>query len=580
MRKAALLRPKVKMLAWLSACLLVILLPAEAQQTDTFHIPLPSKPQLRWQKYERIMFVHFNPTTWTGKEYDDHTLPLSRMNPYLLNTDQWCEVARSWGAKMILFVAKHTGGFCWWQTNTTDYCVRNIPWRNGKGDVLADLSASCRKYGLGLGVYIYPGDDNWGAGIGSGGRTKDPAKQEAYNKVFRQQLTEVLTKYGPMQEVWFDGSCVIDVSDILKEYASDAVIFQGPQATIRWVGNEDGIAPYPNWYTLKSSDVRTGVATALHSDPDGDAYAPVEVDLPLLKNGGHKWFWAPNTDHLLLNVDQLMDIYYKSAGRGAVMLLNSTPDTTGLIPASHAKIYKAFGEEIRRRFEKPIKTISGEGYEFIMAFNKPVSINHAIIREDIAKGQRIRAYVLEGYANNAWIKLCEGSSVGTMKIDPFPEKRLEKVRLRITEAKARPVLSSFSVYDVRGYETTGLSSGSENRTITIGSWDANTFTDEWKEMIFDLTPYVDHIGQYEISFRMVTCDWSKDWGLEFKDWDVEMYGRMLPEAVERVGNSWTFRITRSQQTDKPDDFPTRFHVSIRSKPGRTVGTIDFRRIRY
>ncbi|MGB9746604.1 MAG: hypothetical protein ACPLXM_06720, partial [Bacteroidales bacterium] len=289
---------------------------------------------------------------------------------------------------------------------------------------------------------------------------------------------------------------------------------------------------------------------------------------------------TPDTNHLLLNVDQLMDIYYKSAGRGAVMLLNSTPDTTGLIPVSHANVYKAFGDEIKRRFDHPIKTASGNGYELTISFDEPTLINHAVIREEIAFGQRIRAYVMEGYTGTEWIKITEGSSIGTMRIDPFPEKKLQKIRLRITESRAKPVVRDFSVYYVSGYEKNLPSAGSEDRSITIGNWDASTFNGEWKNVIIDLTPYINRIGQYEISFNMVTCDWAKDWGLEFKDWNVEMYGRLLPEAIERVGNTWKFRITRSQQTDKPEDFPTRFHVSIRSKPGKTVGTIDLRRISY
>jgi len=290
------------------------------------NIPIPSEAQLRWHAYEQIMFVHLSPATWQGREYDNGSTPLSDIQLSSLDTDQWCEVAKSWGAKMVVFVAKHAGGFCWWQTQTTDYGVRNVSWKNGKGDVLKDLAASTKKFGLDLGIYVYPGDEQWGAGIGSGGITKDPLKQEEYNLVFRKQLTEVLTKYGKMSEVWFDGNCHIPVEDILKEHAADAVIFQGKMASLRWVGNEDGIAPYPNWYTLENSDLKTGTSTALHSDIQGDAYAPLEVDVPLLKNGGHKWFWAPDTDHLLMNTSQLMDIYYKSVGRGAVLLLNSSPD--------------------------------------------------------------------------------------------------------------------------------------------------------------------------------------------------------------------------------------------------------------
>ena len=204
----------------------------------------PTPQQYAWHEQERIQFVCLDPCTWQGREYDNHSTPLSAINPAQLDTDQWCRAAKLWGAKEILFVAKHTGGFCWWQTDTTQYGVKETAWKTGRGDVLAELSASCRKHDLTLGIYVYPGDDTWDAPMGSGGRTRDPAKQEAYNQVFRQQLTEVLTRYGKITEVWFDGSCVIDVSDILQQHAADAVIFQGPQATIRWPGTESGKLPY------------------------------------------------------------------------------------------------------------------------------------------------------------------------------------------------------------------------------------------------------------------------------------------------------------------------------------------------
>lgn len=419
---------------------------AIAQQEVTA-VPVPAPAQLRYQQYERIMFVCLDPCTWQGREYDNHSVPLTRINPSLLNTDQWCGAARSWGARLILFVAKHTGGFCWWQTETSEYGIRNTPWRNGKGDVLADLSASCRKFGLGLGIYVYPGDDNWGAGIGSGGKTSDPAKQEGYGKVFRQQMTEVLTRYGPVQEVWFDGSCVIDVSDILTRYASDAVILQGPMANIRWVGNEDGIAPYPNWYTVNKPDLASGVSTALHSDPGGDAYAPVEMDVPLLKNGGHKWFWARGTDSLILTTGQLMDLYYKSVGRGGVLLLNSTPDTTGLIPASHLKAYSDFGREVDRRFGHPLKTTRETGKQLLLLFDKPAPVNHVIIQEDLARGQLIRKFILEGNVNGRWEKILEGSSVGQKRIESFETITVTGLRLTVTEARGIPDVS-FSAFRV------------------------------------------------------------------------------------------------------------------------------------
>lgn len=412
-------------------------------------IPLPSSPQLRWQNYEQIMFLCLDPATWQGREYDNHSLPLDAINPQLLDTDQWCKVAKSWNAKLILFVAKHTGGFCWWQTSTSEYSIRNTPWKSGKGDVLKELAASCKKYGLDLGIYVYPGDEQWGAGIGSGGTTKDPARQAAYNEVYRKQLTEVLTQYGPIKEVWFDGNCHIPVDDILRKQASDAVILQSKSANLRWVGNEDGHAPDPNWYTLKKEDLNTGVSTALQSDVNGDVYAPVEVDVPFLKNGGHKWFWGPDTDHLLMTQEQLMNLYYKSVGRGSVLLLNATPDTSGLIPASHVGIYETFGKEIAARFNRPIKKVKGTGDILELSFKQPTEINHCILQEELSKGQRVISYLIEGYGNdNQWKELYAGRSVGNKKIDYFDTVKLQKIRVRFTACKDSPQIKNFAVYNI------------------------------------------------------------------------------------------------------------------------------------
>ena len=567
---------KYEKLSYLAISLIILGFPLSAQ-TIPSGIPLPSGPQLRWQQYEQIMFLCLDPCTWQGREYDNHSMPLSRINPTKLNTDQWCETAKLWDAKLILFVAKHTGGFCWWQTTSSEYGVKNTPWRNGKGDVLQMLSVSCKKYGLDLGVYLYPGDDQWGAGTGSGGTTKDPTKQEAYNQVFRQQLTEVLSRYGTIREVWFDGNCNITVNDILTKYATDAVIFQGKSANIRWVGNEDGYAPSPNWYTLKSSDLATGIATALHSDPYGDAYAPVETDVPLLKKNGHKWFWAPNTDHLLMDVGQFMTTYYKSVGRGGVLLLNSTPDTTGLIPESHVARYKLFGEEIKKRFSTPVKQTSGEGESLEILFKKPVALNHVVLQEDLSKGQRVLSYIIEGYVQNKWIKLYEGSSVGNKKIDHFNTVVVEKIRVRFLKFKGTPLLKNFAVYNI---QSDLPDSDLKEQSIVIGNWQADTYSSEWKEETFDLTSYVNAIGQYDISFSTLVRDFTKrePSGLEFSDPQLQMYGRIAPEAMEINAKSNSIRLTRSQQT--LDEFPTILKMKIRSKPTKSSGDITIKRLTF
>jgi alpha-L-fucosidase len=558
-------------------------------------IPLPNKAQLRWQNYERTMFVCIDPATWQGREYDNHSTPLNRINPTALNTDQWCEVAKSWDAGLILFVAKHTGGFCWWQTNTTDYGIKNTPWKNGNGDVLKALSESCKKYGLDLGIYVYPGDETWGAGIGSGGITKDSTKQEGYNKVFRQQLTEVLTNYGPVREVWFDGSCQINVNDILEKYASDAVILQGPKANLRWVGNESGYAPFSNWYTLNSKDLETGVAIAIQSDPFGDAYAPVEIDVPLLKNWGHKWFWAPNTDSLILSTEQLMNIYYKSAGRGAVLLLNSTPDTTGLIPESHVAAYKAFGNEIKRRFDNPVMKTSGKGNSLELKFSTPTEINHVILQEEIAMGQRVLGFSIEIMdENKQWKEVFNGTSIGSKRICYFDSVTTGKIRASFTNTKATPLITNFAVYNIEGVSPEpeirkdqskfydgilrkNATDQTDEPAIEIGKWESDSFSDSnWKEMSFDLTKFMGRIGQYEITFALQ--DISRESGLEFKDWEMEMYGSKTKSTIEFLKESSTFRITRSQQT--LDEFPTILRLKIKSSTKKSAGNITLKMLTY
>ncbi len=568
-------------------------------QASPVSLPLPSQAQFRWHNYERSMFVHLSVNTWQtdrglNNEYDDLSIPLERINPVKLNTDQWCEVARSWGAKMIVFVAKHAGGFCAWQTNTTDYGIRNTPWKNGRGDILADLSRSCRKYGLDLGVYLYPGDPHWGAGTGSGGITADPSKQKAYNRIYRQQLTEVLSRYGEIREVWFDGSCRINVDDILKKYAAHAVIFQGPMASLRWVGTEDGYAPFSNWYTLSRKDLKTGVATAVQSDPFGDAYAPVEVDVPLLKNKGHKWFWAPGADSLIMTTTQFMDLYYKSVGRGATLLLNSTPDTTGLIPATHAAAYKAFGDEIRRRFDNPLKKTKGTGGPLEIAFPGPTGINHAILQEDLTKGQRVLAFSIERMDEQGqWKEIYAGTSIGFKKICYFDPVQATRIRVSFTNVKAAPHIANFALYNVTGVtlepETRegrdrfydGLTSkqgtlSAREPGAQVGKWETASKAAGWKEISFDLTSHVTQVGQYEIAFAALPA--GTDAVLEFKDWGVEMYGGKAPGAVELLEGKPTFRLTRSQQT--LDDFPTIFRVRIRSTAGPQSGIVTITRLTY
>jgi len=482
---------------------LVLTLEPVKPQGQQLKIAKPSEVQYQWHEQERIMFVCLDPCTWQGREYDDHSIALDRINPKDLDTDQWCETAKLWGAREILFVAKHTGGFCWWQTETTDYNIKNTPYKNGKGDVLKDLSVSCKKYGLNLGIYVYPGDETWGAGIGSGGRTKDPSKQEAYNKIFRQQLKETLANYGDIIEIWFDGSCIIDVSDILEKYAKNSVIFQGPHATLRWSGTESGKLFYPVWNAVKSEDMNTGVSTQVHSDPEGDIWAPLETNTTLYD---HYWFWSPKKVKHRKSLADLMECYYKSVGYGSVFLLNSTPDTTGLIPKEDVKLYMAFGDEISRRFKTPIaeeKNIEGE--IIILSLAKDQKVNHIVTMEDYRKGQRIREYVLEGFSKGSWKELYRGKSIGRKKIDYFEEINLSKIRLNVIESSGKPIIRSIAAYYVEDFKAPpkqGVKPWSAWQELS--DWKLNP--DEVVKLDIDLSGKIKLPGQYTVKIKPGIAD--------------------------------------------------------------------------
>ncbi len=498
-----------KTLLLFSLLLIPALQTAFAQQL-TRQPAVPAPKQIVWQQLEQTMFVHFDPATWQGTSADNHSTPLSRINPDKLDVNQWIDVAELWGAKMIMYVAKHAGGFCWWQTETTPYSIKNTSYKNGKGDVLADLSAACVKRGMKLGIYISPSDESFGAYAGGGGRTKDPARQEEYNQVLRRQWEEVLSRTPGISEIWFDGSVVVPLEDIIKKYAPDAIVFQGPFADIRWVGNERGFAPYPAWNSVKVSDAHSGTATAAHGDPDGEVWMPAEVDVTL-KN--HDWFWSPANYSKLRSCSELIDIYYNSVGHGCQLLLNSAPDTTGLIPPEDVALYKQFGAEITRRFGKSIAETSGKGNVVELNFDKPTLVDHVIIQEDIAFGERVKHYVIEGNAGGNWFQVSSGISVGYKRIDQFKPFTVSRLRFRCTESSLPPIikrLAAFYVNDTKDHNTmvsdrddygTPWVKGEQKASseLSAGKLDGFVFANGVYEA--DISPFIPLPGQYEIAVR-------------------------------------------------------------------------------
>ena len=456
----------------------------------TPHLATPSPEQLAWQDLELGMFVHFGPETWRNGRPDTFTVPASEMNPAQLDTNQWARTAVALGAKYIVFVAKHQEGFCWWQTETTPYSVAQTPWQQSRGDVLADLVASCRKFGLKLGVYVSPRDDHFGAA--TGGLCKTPAEQLRYNAIYRQQLTEVFTRYGPLVEVWFDGSTATPVADLLRRYQPHAVIFQGPQATIRWVGNEDGFAPYPCWNGINPRDAGSGTSTALDSNPDGLTWLPSEVDVSIRRPA---WFWKPNSDATVLTLPQLLSIYYRSVGRGAQLLLNLPANTDGLLPNTDVVAARALGDEIARRFGKPIALTRGSGTALTLTLPNLTRVDTVILQEEIAHGERVRIYRLEALMDNGlWVPIARGTAIGHKRIQPIKPVTSQALRLIILESAATPMIRTFAAFNTGTAPPDGWSAPVMLwAPDLVGEWHNNHFT-------LDLTPHIQTAAQYRLRF--------------------------------------------------------------------------------
>jgi len=514
---------------------------AQEPADEAVTLARPSAAQYAYHEQERIQFLCLDPCTWQGREYDDHSTALSEMRLPKLDVDQWCEAAQSWGAKELLLVAKHTGGFCWWPTKTTEYCVRNIAWKDGEGDLVAEVAAACRRHGLKLGMYIYPGDDQWGAHIGSGGRTEDPAKQAEYDRVLRTQWTEVLSRHADVLiELWFDGSCCVPLGDVFERYVGDRVVyFQGPHATLRWVGTESGVAPYPAWNTLSTENLATGVATAVHSDPDGDAWAPLECDTTLYD---HHWFWSAEKEKKRKSLEHLVGLYYRSVGRGATLLLNGTPNTDGLSPEGDVARYRGLGEELERRFRNPLGRAEGRGLVHTIRFDAPTVIDQLMVMEDYREGHRIREFVVEARTKSGeWVEVNRGTAVGRKRIVVFEPLEVTALSLRITKHVLEPIVRELAAYSVGGdnrflYEPTSESEGEPWQSC--GSVPAGLATST-----VDLSPHIRRPGQYLL--RLDAADGSP---VEVESIEALYDGRAVHEgALSAIARNELYLLNRQAQ---------------------------------
>jgi len=425
---------------------------------------IPSPAQLNWADMEIGVLIHFDmpvfePEYDFRKDWNYHPDP-SVFNPKELDTDQWIMAARSAGAKYAVLVAKHCSGFSLWPTKAHPYSVKNTPWKNGKGDIVRDFISSCKKFGIKPGIYAsttangYLKVDNPGRVISG-----NPEEQKRYNEIVKTQLTELWSGYGDLAEVWFDGGVLpeekggFDVLKLLKDLQPGTVAFQGPfgfENNIRWVGNEEGVAPYPCWARADSSVSPSGVieVKGFNGNPDGKYWCPGETDFPLRKNSSFQggWFWHKSQDDQIRSLDELLDRYIKSAGRNTNMLLGIVVDDRGLVPDADVQQLAGFGKMISDNFSGQIGSTSGMGYDFIVKFDSPAHIKYVVLKEDIKSGERIRKYNLKGKVNGQWQVISSGTCIGHKRIEVVKDGLYSAIELEIAESDGTPVIKSFSCY--------------------------------------------------------------------------------------------------------------------------------------
>ena len=402
-------------------------------------LALPTIQQVAWQNLELGFYVHFGMNTFCNQEWGDGTDSPQTFNPSSLDARQWVKVAKDADFKYFILTAKHHDGFCLWPTNTTDYSVKNSSWKDGNGDVVRECAEACREQGMPFGIYLSPWDRH------------EPCykDKDAYDDFYCEQLTELLTQYGPIVEVWFDGAGSEGreydwnrIIGLVKAYQPDAMIFNMGMPTIRWVGNEEGVAPYPCWNTRQHAKVSMFSNDEVQWLPGTPEWMPAECDVPI--RGDH-WFWRENDEHRLRSLENLVEIYEKSIGRGANLLLNVAPDNRGLIPEADMVRVEELSQRIRMNYSNPISRTTGKGNKIHLELGKSTQVNGVIIKENILLGERVRKYKVEIERNDAWETIAEGTAIGHKRIQTFKSVCINKMRLVVTETIGVPEIVEFSV---------------------------------------------------------------------------------------------------------------------------------------
>ena len=454
-------------------------------------LPVPEPKQVEWQQMETYAFIHFGLNTFNDREWGYGDTDPKTFNPTNLDCEQWVQTLVKAGMKGVILTAKHHDGFCLWPFEGTDYSVKNSPWKNGQGNVVKELSEACKKYGLKFAVYLSPWDRHQ-ANYGT----------PEYLPYFYAQLHDLLTNYGPVFEVWFDGANggdgwyggakdirTIDrknyynyprIYEMLDSIQPQAIIFSDGGPGCRWVGNEKGFAGATNWSFLRKGEVHPGYDKSYelqYGHPDGNQWVPAECDVSIRPG----WFYHPEEDDRVKSPDQLVDLYYRSVGHNATLLLNFPVDRRGLIhPVDSANAVR-FHEMIQRQLKTNLvagmtpKVSNERGGDFVasaltddnfdtywatedgvttadieFSFDTPTRMNRMMLQEYIPLGQRVKAFVVEYLDKDTWLPVKlneETTTIGYKRLLRFETVETKGMRIRITDARGPLCLSNVGVYD-------------------------------------------------------------------------------------------------------------------------------------
>lgn len=449
------------------------------QSQETPVQPLPSAAQLAWQNNEFYLFMHFGPNTFTDLEWGKGSEQEEIFNPTKLDCNQWCSIAKAAGAKGIIITAKHHDGFCLWPSKFSAHTVAQSKWKDGKGDVLKELSDACKKYDLKFGVYLSPWDRNHPA-YGT----------EEYNEVFINMMKEVIQHYGPMFEFWWDGANGEGPGGKKQQYdwkrfeatlrtiAPNTCVFSDIGPDIRWTGNESGTASLTNWNLLDTARFARGAGappadTLNGGNKFGKNWIPSECDVSIRPG----WFYHENENEKIKTAAELFSLYLKSVGRGSSLLLNVPPDRNGLISKYDSASLMNFKRNLDESFKKNLAKNATLHYKFnniqqsstlltdnnitsyiassladspniTISFLKEENINCIMLSEPLQMGQRISSFSILLINNNKVIKKITATTIGHKRIITFPGTMVQSVEIKINESKAIPLISEIAIYNI------------------------------------------------------------------------------------------------------------------------------------